>query len=191
MRSRAHEDAFATTLSRYSPILYGMALRKLGNAEDAEDALQDAFLSALKHMRQFRGEARLSTWLASIVLNSARMQLRRKVCCRVVSLDENHGEGGPDSFQDSGPDPEETLRRTQIHRILEQSVEKLPVRVRATFRLRVFDGLSTREAAATLGISQGTLKARYFRARWLIARLMRKALEDRRRNTVARIVRPT
>jgi RNA polymerase sigma-70 factor (ECF subfamily) len=160
-----------------------MAFRKLGNAEDAEDALQDALLSAFKNMNQFRGQAKLSTWLGSIVLNSARMQLRRRLNYRVVSLDENHEEGYPvwaERLEDSGPDAEEAFRRTQTHETLEQLVENLPAGTRLAFRLRVFEGLSTCEAAAALGIPLGTMKARFFRARRQMITLLRQAINSSR-----------
>ena len=149
--TRTNEEEFTGVLSRYWPVLYRIAFRKLGNAEDAEDALQDGLLSAFKNMDQFRGQAKLSTWLASIVLNSARMQLRRRLNYKVVSLDENYEDGHSvwaERLEDSGPDAEEFFRRTQTYEILEQLAEKLPARTRLAFRLRVFEGLSTCEAAA-------------------------------------------
>ena len=177
---RDHER-FDALLLRYSPVLYGMALRKLGNAEDAEDALQDALLSAFKNMHQFRAEAQFSTWLGSILLNSARMQLRRRLNHSLVSLDqhdENHEEGNPiweERLKDGSPNAEESLRRTQTREILERIVEELPSRLRVAFRLRVFEGLTTSRAAAALGVPEGTLKARFFRARIQVTALMRRA----------------
>lgn len=180
-------ERFNALLLRYSPVLYRMALRKLGNAEDAEDALQDALLSAFKNMHQFRAEARFSTWLGSIVLNSARMQLRRRLNRNLVSLDqhdENHEEGNPiwaERLEDGSPNAEESLRRTQTREILERIVEELPSRLRVAFRLRVFEGLTTCGAAAVLGVPEGTLKARFFRARMQVTALMRKAINSPRR----------
>src|SRR5260370_15702501 len=75
-------------LSRYLPSFYRRAYRYLGNAADAEDAVQDALLSAFKHLDQFKGEAPMSTWLTAIVTNSARMHLRRRPRQIHVSLDE-------------------------------------------------------------------------------------------------------
>src|SRR6202140_1932842 len=75
-------------LSRYLPSFYRRAYRYLGNAADAEDAVQDALLSAYKHLDQFKGHAQMSTWLTAIVTNSARMHLRRRPRQIHVSLDE-------------------------------------------------------------------------------------------------------
>lgn len=169
---------FGEELRRHSPKLYRMALRKLGNAEDAEDALQDALLSAFKNIHKFRGEAQLSTWLGTIVLNSARMQIRRRSSRNLVSLDEDH-EGGPfwaEKLEDPAPDVEIALRRKQTCETLQRVVEELSAPLRMTFRLRVFEGLSISEAAAALGVAQGTVKARFFRARAQVITRMRQAI---------------
>src|SRR4029077_12144853 len=79
-------------LSRCLPSFYRRAYRHLGNAADAEDAVQDALLSAYKHLDQFKGQARMSTWLTTIVTNSARMQLRRRPRQAHLSLDEQFAE---------------------------------------------------------------------------------------------------
>jgi RNA polymerase sigma-70 factor, ECF subfamily len=160
-------ERFNAVLSRYSPALYRIAFRKLRNAEDAEDAVQDALVSAFKNMHQFRGDAQLSTWLGSIVLNAARMQLRRRMNQSLVSLDEQNKEGAPswlERLEDPAPDAEETLGETQTRENLERVVENLPLRLRVAFRLRVFEGLTTSEAATALRVPEGTLKARFFRA---------------------------
>ena len=182
-RGITHYDAdrLAAAVSMHSPTLYGMALRKLGNIEDAEDALQDAFLSAFKHIDQFRGQAQLSTWLGTIVLNSARMHLRRRLSHSLVSLDENDENQAEGNFiwverlEDCSPDAEQTFRRTQARENLERVVEMLPIRLREAFRLRVFEGLTTSEAATALRVPEGTLKARFFRARLQVIALMRGA----------------
>ena len=180
---RRDDERFDALWSRYSPALYRIAFGKLGNAEDAEDALQDALLSAFKNIHQFRGESQFSTWLGSIVLNSARMQLRRRLNHSVVSLDDHREAGEPiwaERLEDSAPDAEQTLRETQTHENLEQVVENLPVRLRVAFRLRVFEGLTTSEAATALGVPEGTLKARFFRARIQVTARMRQTVNSSR-----------
>src|SRR3984885_13977274 len=106
-RERAQE--LDSVVSRYLPMFYKRAFRFLGNATDAEDAVQDALLSAYKHLGQFRGQAQLSTWLTTIVTNAARMQLRRRRGSH-LSLDEQQGEDGltlSERLPDSRPDQEE------------------------------------------------------------------------------------
>jgi RNA polymerase sigma-70 factor, ECF subfamily len=177
--SQGDDERFDALLLTHSPALYRIAFRKLGNVEDAEDAVQDALLSAFKNMHQFRGDAQFSTWLGSIVLNAARMQLRRRINHALVSLDEQSKEGvpiWPERLEDSAPDAEETLRETQTRENLGRAVESLPVRLRVAFHLRVFEGLTTSEAAKALGVPEGTLKAQFFRARRQVTAHMR-ALE--------------
>ncbi len=176
-RRKAVEELF----SCYSAMLYRVALRKLRNQADAEDAVQDALLSAYKHLDQFKGNSHISTWLTTIVLNSARMQLRRRSSNRFVPLDmrDERGREYSERFADDSPDPEEILRKTQLREVLERSMQRLSPRIRAALRLRVVEGLSTREAAERLAISPGTLKARLFRALKQITPVLRVALSPR------------
>src|SRR5438309_3058582 len=106
-------------LSRRLPSFYRSAYRFLGNAADAEDAVQDALLSAYKHLDQFRGQAKMSTWLTAIVSNSARMQLRRLPRKIHISLDEPIGEDQEYSMSeqlaDRGPSPEDECRNSELH----------------------------------------------------------------------------
>jgi RNA polymerase sigma-70 factor, ECF subfamily len=177
-------DRLAAAVSMYSPVLYRMALRKLGNIEDTEDALQEAFLSAFKHIGQFRGQAKFSTWLGTIVLNSARMHLRRRLSRSFVSLDENDenpAEGnhvGAEWLEDRSPDAEQAFRRRQQRETLECAAEILPTRLREAFRLRVFEGLTASETARVLRVPVGTVKARFFRARLQVIALMRNHLNS-------------
>src|ERR1700737_3594748 len=94
-----------SVVSRYLPMFHKRAFRFLGNMPDAEDAVQDALLSAYKHLGQFRGQAQLSTWLTTIVTNAALMKLRRD---GYLSLDEEQGEDGftfSERLPDSKPSP--------------------------------------------------------------------------------------
>jgi RNA polymerase sigma-70 factor (ECF subfamily) len=162
-------------VSRYLPMFYKRAFRFLGNATDAEDAVQDALLSAYKHLGQFRGQAELSTWLTTIVTNAARMQLRRRRGS-YLSLDEEQGEDGltfSERLPDSKPSPEEICATAEARVRLVDGVKQLSPRLRRAFQLRDIDGLTTKEAALVLGVPQGTVKAQLARARAKLAGIIR------------------
>jgi RNA polymerase sigma-70 factor (ECF subfamily) len=161
-------------VSRYLPMFYKRAFHFLGNATDAEDAVQDALLSAYKHLGQFRGQAQLSTWLTTIVTNAARMQLRRRR--GYFSLDEQQGEDGltfSERLPDSRPSPEEVCSTSEARDRLVNGVKQLSPALRRAFQLRDIDGLTTKEAARVLGVPEGTVKARLSRARAKLAGIMK------------------
>ena len=126
-------------LSRRLPYFYNIANRFLGNPADAEDAVQDALLTAYKHLNQFRGDSQLSTWLTTIVCNAARMQLRKRLRAVHVSLDdssrEEHESPLADYLASAGPSPGRLAR----------AVIRLTPVLRKTFQLRVIQGLSILE----------------------------------------------
>jgi RNA polymerase sigma-70 factor (ECF subfamily) len=142
--TREPQDVF----SRYLPLLNRTANRYLGNAADAEDAVQDALLSAYKHLDQFRGQAQMSTWLVAIVSNSARMQLRRRPRQIHMSLNEQFGDEQGYTLSERlvhcGPSPEEEYRKAELHERLMQFAEELSPALRRAFELRDLDGLITR-----------------------------------------------
>ena len=157
-------------VSRYLPMFHKRAFRFLGNATDAEDAVHDALLSAYQHLGQFRGQAKLSTWLTAIVTNAARMQIRRRG--RYLSLEEQQGEDGvtfSDRLPDSRPSPEEVCSTSEARDRLARGVEQLSPTLRRAFQLRDIDGLTTKEAALALGVPIGTVKAQLARARARLA----------------------
>src|SRR5580692_2675367 len=158
-----------------------IALGHLGNAADAEDAVQDALLSALTHVHQFKGRAKMSTWLTTIVINSARMKLRRRSPQVQVALDEPCSEQNlspADMVSDSRPDPEEVYRKRQIAETLAHATVRLSPTLRTTFRLRDVDGLSIRETAQLLKVPTGTVKARLARARMRLRQVIQKNFRE-------------
>jgi RNA polymerase sigma-70 factor (ECF subfamily) len=163
-------------LSRCRASFLRSAYRVLKNAADAEDAVQDALLSAYKHIDQFRGEAQMSTWLTTIVSNSARMQLRKRPRHIHVSLDEPIGEEQRLSMSELLADcrlsPEGECRNSELRARLEELVTQLSPPLRKAFQLRDLDGLTTSEAAHILGVAEGTVKAQVARARAKLRRLM-------------------
>ena len=186
--SRARE--MQDVLSRYLPRFYRSAYRQLGNTADAEDAVQDALLSAHKCLDQFRGEAQMSTWLAAIVINCARMQLRRRPHQPHVSLDEPSGDGQEyywfERLAWSGPSPEDECRKSELHGRLMECVEQLSPSLRRAFQLSDFDGLALKEVAHTLGVAEGTVKAQVSRARAKLSRLMIRSLRGKSRSILTR-----
>ena len=118
-----------SVLSHGLPSLYRYAYRLLGNKADAEDAVQDALLAAYKHLNQFRGEAQLSTWLTTIVINCARMQLRKRSRHIHVSLDSRIGEDQEyplsDILVDHRPNPEDECHRSTLNARLMKSAAQL------------------------------------------------------------------
>jgi RNA polymerase sigma-70 factor, ECF subfamily len=168
------------------PALYRSAHQLLGNAADAEDAVQDALLAAYKHLDQFQGRSQMSTWLTAIVRNSARMQLRTRPRYTHVSLDEPLGEDTESSLSDrlayAGPDPEEECRQSELNMRLRHFTTQLSPTLLKTFQLRDMEGLSIRETAQILGVPKGTVKAQLARARKKLRQLMRRALRPRGHN---------
>jgi RNA polymerase sigma-70 factor (ECF subfamily) len=179
-------------LSRCLPSFYKKAYRHLGNAADAEDAVQDALLSAYKHLDQFKGQSQMSTWLTAIVINCARMHLRKRPRQIHLSLDERFGEDEEYSLSErlahSGPSPEDECRNSEMDRRLTQFTEQLSPPLRKAFQLRELDGLSTSEAAQILGVPDGTVKARVSRARAKLRRLMCRTIDVQPRSALARSV---
>ena len=174
------------------PPLYRRAYRILGNAADAEDAVQDALLAAYTHLDQFRGQSQISTWLTAIVLNCARLQLRRRAKHVQVSLDESTGEppsvSVSERLADHRPNPEDEYRESELSTRLTHLHAQLSPTLRKTFLLRDVDGLSIREAARILGVPTGTVKAQSARARKRLKELMGHALRPRSRRLPNRLL---
>jgi RNA polymerase sigma factor (sigma-70 family) len=172
-------------LSLRLPLFYCCAFRLLGNAADAEDAVQEALLAAYKHINQFRGQSQISTWLMTIVRNCALMQLRKRPRQVHFPLDKEFGQEQPpflrEGLADQRPSPEEEYRNFELTSRLRKYTALLSPTLRRTFQLRVVDGLSIVETARILGVPQGTVKAQLARARARIARHLRPVLARRSR----------
>ena len=165
-------------LARRLPSFYRSAYQFLGNTTDAEDAVQEALLSAHKHLGQFKGQSQMSTWLTAIVRNSALMNLRKRARHFHVSLDERFGEEEEyslsDRLADNKPTPEDESRAAELSTHLQELAQQLSPSLRRTFELRDLKGLSTTEAARTLGVTEGTVKAQLSRARTKLRQLVRR-----------------
>ena len=159
--------------ARHSHGLYRRVLGIVRNPEDAEDALQEGLLSAVKNLPRFEGRSGISTWLTRIVINAALMQLRSRRTHEAISLSEPLDDTAviaADRIVDPSPSPEQNLLMTELQDVLARSMEGLSPAMRTAVGLRYMQGLSTREAARTCGINENTLKARLRRARRRLAR---------------------
>jgi RNA polymerase sigma-70 factor, ECF subfamily len=195
MLSRAElEQQFDIALSQSLPAFRRMAARKLHNTADAEDAVQDALLAAYTHLNQFNGGARMSTWMTTIVINCARMQLRARSRHIHFSLDEPFGDEKEysiaDHVADSSPTPEEESRSSELHEHVTRLLKRLSPPLRRAFYLRDLQGLTTREAALMLGVPEGTVKAQLARARAQLRELMMRTLDGEDGSPVKRNASP-
>ena len=164
-------------LAQCLPSLYRYAYRLLRDESDAEDAVQDAVLAALKHLDQFRGEAQVSTWLTAIVINCVKMHIRKQSRHIHVSLDSRVGEEQEyplsDILIDHRPSPEDECFGSMLHMRLMNLAAQLSPILRKTFHLRFVHHLSIGETARILGIPTGTVKAQTARARAKLLKSLR------------------
>ena len=167
--------------TQHSPRFHRIALAHLGNVADAEDAVQDALLAALTHVDQFRGDAKMSTWLTSIVINAARMKLRKRSTVVHFALEETVREGDftlKEMVADTRPGPEAEYRKREIAEILARATSRLSPILRSTFELRDVKGLSIRETAQLMGVPSGTIKARLARARTKLKKVIKQSTRE-------------
>lgn len=172
--------ALEILFARNNRSLYQTALRLLGNPEDAEDALQEGMLAAYRNLHHFEGRSQFSTWLTRIVINAALMRRRSRKARPAVSLDEDPSEDQlplADRLAAQGPSPEAIYEGKQLNEMLQANLSELSPVLRTAFLLREVEGLSTGEAAKTLGVSENTLKARLWRARQQLAARLGRVLK--------------
>ena len=159
--------AFETLVGRYEHKIFRLTQNITQNREDAEDAMQEAFLKAYEHLGEFQGNSRFYTWLVRIAVTQALMKLRKRRPNQ-VSLDEQVDTGEdmvPREVEDWGPSPEERYEQTELARILSTVVGELEPGFRIVFQLRDIEELSTEETAEALGLSVPAVKSRLLRAR--------------------------
>jgi RNA polymerase sigma-70 factor, ECF subfamily len=159
--------AFEELVNRYEKKIFRLTMNITRNKEDAEDAMQDAFMKAYSHLHTFEQESRFYTWLVRIAANEALMRLRKRRANQ-FSLDEpieGDDEIIPRDIEDWGPSPEQRYAQSELHEILNKVIDQLSPEFRVVFVLRDVEGLSTEETASTLGISVAAVKSRLLRAR--------------------------
>ncbi len=161
-------------VQQYSGKIYNVALRLTGHPNEAEEILQETFINACRGAESFEGRSSLATWLYRIATNNGLMRLRRKET-PTVSLDifdstAAEDGGAPLDLHDWQWEPESLLLTDELRAAMDESVAQLPESLRAVFVLRDLEGLSTKETAEVLGISQSSVKVRLHRARMQLRR---------------------
>ncbi len=163
--------ALEQLMRRNNQSLYRAARSILKNEEEAEEAVQDAYLKAYRTIAEYRGEAKLSTWLTRIAINEALARRRKQQ--RRAELIHLGGEFAPASgsekdypMQDDPPaSPAGNVQRAEVRRMIERNIDKLPDAFRSVFVLRALEELTVEETAACLDIPAATVRSRFFRAR--------------------------
>lgn len=178
---RGNTAAFETLFERYHQKMFHVALSRLQNQEDAEDAVQQTFQQAYVHLKSFQGQSRFSTWLTRIAINEALMLLRKRRPNH-FSI-EGHQTVDEESFaleiKDSAITPEEQYGQKELSGVLTGAIEELRPILKTVVKLSEIGELSTTKTAETLGVRVGTVKARTFRARRLLRDKIAKRLGAR------------
>jgi len=181
---RGDYSAFEALVSRYEARLYSLALRIVGRRHDAEDVVQQTFISLIEHLEQFRGEAAFSTWLTKIATNHALALLRKRSRQQAAQLVEQTDEDSyanvprPQFIAQWRETPEQIASRNETRQILAEALEQLDDKYRLVFLLRDVEGLSTQETAEVLGISQANVKVRLLRARLMLRERLTRVFGD-------------
>lgn len=159
---------FSRLVETYSPFIYRLGMKILDNEQDAEDVLQETFIKAYRNLKNFDGRSKISTWLYRIATNEALMLLRKKHP-ETISVegtqDDTKGNAKPIHVVDWCCLPEEELVSGESMDMLKTAVERLTTNLRLVFVLRDIEGLSTRETAEVLDLSEAAVKTRLSRAR--------------------------
>jgi RNA polymerase sigma-70 factor (ECF subfamily) len=176
--------AFEALVDRYQQRVYGLAYRILGQRQDAEDVVQQTFLSMIEHIEGFRGESAVATWVLRIATNHALKLLRKRRGLPTVPL------GGPaeeDSYAvvphpsfiaEWRDNPEDLAQRAELRGLLGSALEELDDKYRVVFLLRDVEGLSTEQTAEILGLTESNVKVRLLRARLQLRERLTRALGD-------------
>ena len=188
-RARAGDyAAFTSLVDKYERRIYGLVLRMLRQQQDAEDVTQQTYISAIEHLKDFRGESTFFTWLTRIATNHALKLLRKRKGSPTVPLEAEDGHGnGPESYGEMPhPDyiapwreePDALAQRQDTRRLLDAALNTLGEKYRVVFILRDMNEVSTAETARILGISENNVKIRLLRARLQLREVLTRRLGD-------------
>ena len=167
--STSLEDAFTELVEQYSSLAFNVALRMLHDPTDAEDAAQEAFISAYKALPKFKGESKVSTWFYRIVVNVCLMKIRKDKNRANYLTQTAYDDDIVPNWKD---DPEDAAVNGELRAHLEQGLELLPSQLRAAVVLRDVQGFTTDEAADILEVSISSFKSRLHRGRVLLRKYL-------------------
>ena len=178
-------DAFEVLTSRYEQRVYALAMRMLRQEQDAEDVTQQTFLSVLENLEGFRGEASFSTWVLRIASHAALKIIRKRKGLNTVSLEEVTEASDnvnsiphPEFIADWRQSPENLVEQNEVRLLLDDALTRLDEKHRLVFLLRDVEGLSVRETAEALELSEGNVKVRLLRARLQLREDLTRVLGD-------------
>jgi RNA polymerase sigma-70 factor (ECF subfamily) len=190
------DASFELLMRRYNQRLFRVARGMLGDDAEAEDAVQEAYVQAYEHLRQFEGRSRFSTWLTKIAVYEASARRRKRRRLRIIGLsdDETHPMASPPTHRDVV----EQASQQELRQVLAGAVDALPAELRVVFTLRMVERLSTNQTAECLAITPANVKVRLHRARGLLrswidnrigeeARLLYQCAGDRCDRIVAKV----
>jgi len=188
-RARAGElGAFEALIGRHEQKVYSLARRMVRQEQDAEDIAQQTFLSALEHLEGFRGEASFGTWLLHITTHAALKVIRKRKGLAAVSLeaategtDSSHSIPHPEFIADWRDSPEQLVLRHETQQLLDEALGQLDDKHRLVFLLRDVQGLSIKETAAALDLTEANTKVRLLRARLQLRERLTRVLGDQTR----------
>jgi len=181
-------QAFREIVERHKARVYRVTFGITGNAEDAEEAMQDTFMNAYRHLDEFHGTSRFTTWLTRIAINEGLQRLRRRK--PTVPLDDltETDDVMPRQLEDWHDSPEKLYSKQQVRELVERAIQSLAPLYREVFVLRDMQGLTTSETAVALDVSVSNVKSRLLRARLKMRELLaphfqrRPTLQSRFRN---------
>jgi RNA polymerase sigma-70 factor (ECF subfamily) len=165
-------NAFELLMRRHNQRVFRAVRAVLKDDADAEDAMQQAYVSAYTHLASFGGRARFSTWLVRIAVNEALARLRRRARGPLVGDDGEHRE---EELMATTRSPEEAASDVELRALLDEAVDGLPLDLRTVFVMRAVEEMSSSDTSEALGIPEETVRTRLFRARGLLRdKLVRK-----------------
>jgi RNA polymerase sigma-70 factor (ECF subfamily) len=184
-------DAFEALTNRYEQRIYGLAMRMLRQEQDAQDVTQQTFLSVLENLAGFRGEASFSTWVLRIASHAALKIIRKRKGLNTVSLEEATEPSDnldsiphPEFIADWRQSPEHLVARNEIRHLLDDALTRLDEKHRLVFLLRDVEGLSVKETAEALELSEANVKVRLLRARLQLREDLTRVLGDPARQLI-------